>query len=143
MEASRGTGPRIIRLADAPEAIELDTNDVLSRLEAQAEENGRLRAHAEAMERVARAERDSRRRLADTLKQERRAAEALHQRAERDRAERDAMAAELERLRESASLNQTQVEHAWSRLTEADRRLAEQDRGFWGRLFRRPPKIIG
>ena len=71
MEASRGTEPRVIRLADEPDAIELETSDLLGRLEAQAEESGRLAARAESFERVARAERDSRRRLTETLKRER------------------------------------------------------------------------
>jgi hypothetical protein len=141
MGASRGTEPRVIRLADAPEAIEVEATDLLGRLEAQAEENGRLREQVESLDRVARAERDTRRRLADTLKRERRAAEGLHERAERERAEREVMAEELERLRESASLNQVQVEQAWSRLSEADRRLADHGRGFWRRLLRRPPRV--
>jgi chromosome segregation ATPase len=141
MGASRGTEPRVIRLADAPEAIEVETTDLLGRLEAQAEENGRLREQVESLDRVARAERDTRRRLADTLKRERRAAEGLHERSERERAEREVMAEELERLRESASLNQVQVEQAWSRLSEADRRLADHGRGFWRRLRRRPPRV--
>jgi chromosome condensin MukBEF ATPase and DNA-binding subunit MukB len=127
----------VIRLADAPEAIELDTTDLLARLESQAEENGALRARAESLERVARAERDARRRLADTLKRERKAAAALHERAERERAEHRAMAAELERLRESAALNEVQVEQAWSRLKEAEYRLAHREGGFWRKLFRR------
>jgi chromosome segregation ATPase len=143
MEASSGTEPRVIRLADAPDAIELDTNDLLGRLEAQAEENGRLRARAESFERVARTERDARRRMSDTLKRERRAAEALHARAEAGRAEREAMGQELERLRETATLNQLQVEQAWARLAEAERRLAHHERGIWRRLLRRGPRAGG
>jgi hypothetical protein len=42
MEASHGTEPRVIRLADAPEVIEFDPTDLLARLEAQAEEMERL-----------------------------------------------------------------------------------------------------
>ena len=96
MEASRRTESRVIRLEDPPDAVELDTRQLLGRLEAQAEENGRLVEKAQAFERVARAERESRRRLSDTLKRERAAAEALHVRAEEAEA---ALAAQSEHVR--------------------------------------------
>jgi hypothetical protein len=142
MEASSGTEPRVIRLADAPGAIEVDTNDLLGRLEFQAEEIGRLKARAESFERVARAERDARRRMSDTLKRERRAAEALQERVVAERAEREGITHELERLRESAAMNQVQVEQAWTRLAEAERRIAEHERSVWRKLFRREPRMV-
>src|ERR687886_536924 len=104
MEASQSGEPRVIRLADEPDATALETTDLLGRLEAQAEENGRLQAKAESFERVARAERDARRRLADTLKRERKAAEVIHARAEEAEAALAARAAEVERLEQSVSL---------------------------------------
>jgi hypothetical protein len=141
MEARQGTEQRFIRLADAPgDALELDAVELLKRLEAQAAENGRLEAKVESLERAARAERDARRRLADTLKRERRAAEAIHARAEHDRAAHAAALEELERVRQNAAVTETHVEQAWSRLAEADRRLAGHERGFWRRLLRRPPR---
>ena len=140
MEASRGTEPRVIRLADAAEATELDTTELLARLEAQAEENGRLRAHADSMERVARLERDARRRLAETLKRERRAAEALYQRAERAEALHAAGAAEVERLSRAVALTEQQMQAIWTHLSISERPLALPRVPLWRRLLRRPLK---
>jgi hypothetical protein len=140
MEASRGDEPRIIRLADVPEAIELDTTDLLARLEAQAEDNGRLRAQAESMERLARQEREARRRLADTLKRERRAAEALHKRAERAEAVQAAQAEEVERLSQALALTEQQTQAIWTHLSIAERPLALPPTPLWRRLLRRPPR---
>ena len=140
MEASRGAEPRVIRLADVPEALELDTTGLLSRLETQAEENGRLRARAEAMEQVARAERDSRRRIANTLKQERKAAEALHQRAERAETLQAAQAAEVERLSRAVALAEQQMQAIWTHLSIAERPVDLPAVPLWRRLLRRPPR---
>jgi hypothetical protein len=130
MEASHGTESRVIRLRDAPDAIELDTTDLLGRLEAQAEEIGRLAARAESFERVARVERDARRRLSDTLKRERSAAEA-------------ALAAkgeEIERLEKGLALAEQQKQMVWMQLNEASQQIAVMSRPLWRKLFRRPPK---
>ena len=140
MEASRGAEPRVIRLADAPEAIELHTTDLLARLEAQAEENGRLRAHADSMERVTRSERDARRRLADTLKRERKAAEALHQRAERAEALHAAKAEEVERLGQAIALTEQQMQAVWTHLSIAERPLQLPPVPLWRRVLRSPPR---
>jgi chromosome segregation ATPase len=140
MEASHGTEPRVIRLADAPEAIEFDPTDLLARLEAQAEENGRLRAHAESMERLARSERDARRRLAETLKRERRAAGAVHRRAERAEARQVAQAEEVERLSQVIALTEQQMQAIWTHLSIAERPLALPTVPLWRRLLRRPPR---
>ena len=139
MEASRGTEPRVIRLADAPEAIEVDTNGLLGRLEAQAEEIGRLEARAESFERVARAERDGRRRLADQLKRERKAAEALNERAKAAEAASATQVEELEGLRQGVRMADQQMQALWMRLHDAERELAVSSRPLWQKLLRRAP----
>jgi hypothetical protein len=150
MEARPETGGRFAReggkprLAEASrpegsEALELDVAELLNRLETQAGENGRLEARVQALERAAGAERDARRRLVDTLKRERKAAAAIHERAEHERQAHAAAAEELARIREGASVTELHVQQAWSRLAEAERRLAGYERGFWSRLFRRSP----
>jgi hypothetical protein len=113
MKASHGTEPRVIRLADAPDAIELDTTDLLGRLEAQAEENGRLAEKVESLEQLARSERDARRRVTETLKRERKAAALLAQ----------------------------QRQTILMQLDEAQRRLAILSRPMWRKLLRQPPKV--
>jgi hypothetical protein len=140
MEARQGTEERFIRLAEEPDALELAPIELLARLEAQAAENGRLEAKVESLERTTRAERDGRRRLGETLKRERKAAEVIHQRAEHYRAAHAEAVQELERVREGASVTELHVEQAWSRLAEAERRLAAHERGFWRRLLRLPPR---
>jgi chromosome segregation ATPase len=140
MEASTGNEPRVIRLADAPDAIKLDTDDLLGRLEAQAEENGRVQAKAESFERVAKAERDARRRLSDRLKTERRAAEDIHARAEVAETRVAAQAEEIERLSGALSMAQQQAQLTWTQLSEADRQLALAARPLWRKLLRRAPK---
>jgi DNA repair exonuclease SbcCD ATPase subunit len=143
MEASEAAGskePRVIRLADAPDAVELDTTDLLARLEAQAEENGRLAEKAESFERVARAERDARRRLSDTLRREREAAEALHARLQEAEAGHAAQAEEAKRLAHSLKLVEQQKQMIWSQLTEVQGELALKSRPVWRKVLRRPPK---
>jgi hypothetical protein len=130
MEASHGTEPRVIRLRDAPDAGELDTTDLLGRLEAQAEENGRLAARAESFERVARSERDARRRLSDTLKRERKEAEAAVA----------ARTEEVGRLEQALALSEQQKNMIWMQLTEAAEQVAVLRRPLWRKLLRRPPK---
>jgi hypothetical protein len=130
MEASHGTEPRVIRLRDAPDAMELDTTDLLGRLEAQAEENGRLAARAESFERVARSERDARRRLSDTLKRERKEAEAAVA----------ARSEEVGRLEQALALSEQQKNMIWMQLTEASEQIALLRRPRWRKFLRRPPK---
>jgi hypothetical protein len=139
MEASHGSERRVIRLADEPEAIELDSTGLLERLEIQAQELGRLEARAESFERVARAERDARRRLADTLRRERKAAEALHARAERAEAALAAQAHEVGRLEETVALAEQHKQMMWIRLTEVERELALKSRPLWRKLLGRAP----
>jgi hypothetical protein len=140
MEASHGTEPRVIRLRDAPDAIELETTDLLDRLEVQAEENGRLAARAESFERVARAERDARRRLSDTLKRERKAARALHERAEQAEAALAAKTEDAAHTEQALALSEQQRHLIWMQLTEASRQVELLSRPMWRRLLRRPPK---
>jgi hypothetical protein len=132
--------PRVIRLADAPDAIELDTTDLLARLEAQAEENGRLAEKAESFERVARSERDARRRLAETLRRERSAAEALDTRLQVAEAGQAAHAQEAERLGQALKLVEQQKQMIWTELTEVQRELALKSRPVWRKLLGRPAK---
>jgi chromosome segregation ATPase len=138
MEASSGTEPRVIRLADAADAIELDTNDLLGRLEAQAEENGRLRARVESSQGVARSERESRRRLSETIKRERKAAEALHARAEHAESELAARAQEVERLERALAASEQHKQVLWAQLAETERELVLRSRSLWRRVLRRP-----
>jgi hypothetical protein len=140
MEASQGTEPRVIRLRDAPDAMELDTTDLLGRLEAQAEENGQLAARAESFERVARAERDARRRLADTLKRERRAAKALHERAEQAEAALAAKTEEADGHLHALALAEQQRHMIWTQLLATQHELEMRSRAVWRKLLRRPPK---
>jgi chromosome segregation ATPase len=144
MEAKPDTGQRFARedgqprLAEAPRATtEVDVAELLERLEQQAAENGRLQARVEALERAAGAHRDARRRLTETLKRERKAAAAIHERAEQTREAHAAATAELEHLRERATLTELQMQQAWSQLADAERRLAEHERGAFTKLFRR------
>jgi hypothetical protein len=130
------------RLAAAPPAnagqtVELDASELLTRLEVQAAENARLAERAASLERAARAERDARRRLTNTLKRERRAATALHERAERDRAAHDTAVAELERVREHAAATELQLQQVWTRLAEAQRPVPSHELGFWRSRLRK------
>jgi hypothetical protein len=131
------------RLAEAPPAdlavdTEVEASEILTRLEQQAAESGRLEGKAQTLERALKAERDARRRLAETLKRERRAAKALHDRAEHDRAARAAAEEELERVRHGFSLSEQQLQASWARLMQAEQALAERARPFWRRLLRQP-----
>ena len=67
------------RLAEAPPAdsavdTEVEASELLTRLEEHAAESGRLEGQAQTLERALEKERDGRRRLAATLKRERKAA---------------------------------------------------------------------
>ncbi len=119
--------------------VEPDSSELLGRLERQAAESGRLEGRVQALEDAVRTERDARRRLAATLKRERKAAEALHQRAQRAEAEYAAQTEELERLRQAASLTEQQTQVIWMQLSEAERQLDWQSRPFWRRMLRQPP----
>ena len=131
------------RLAEAPPAdsaveTEVEASELLTRLEQQAAESGRLEGKAQTLERALQAERDARRRLAETLKRERRAAKALHDRGEHDRAARAAAEEELERVRHGFSLSEQQLQMSWARLMQAEQELALRARPLWRKLLRRP-----
>lgn len=130
----RGEGGKAVLASPAAvegaEALELDAGDLLTRLEAQAAESGRLEAQVDALERKLRAEREARRRLARTLKREREAAAALYRRAEHHRAAHGTALEELERARGES----------WSRLADSQRPVAAHEHGFWRSLLRRPPR---
>lgn len=140
---SREDAPPRLTEATGPvvtDAIELDAGELLARLEAQAAENGRLEARVQALERAVSGERDARRRLAATLKKERRAAAAIHEQSERYREEHAASVDELERLRQASAVSDLHVQQAWARVAETEQRLAYYEQGFWRRLFRRSPE---
>jgi hypothetical protein len=133
--------PRLAEAAPADSAVdtEVEASELLTRLEQQAAESGRLEGKAQTLERALKAERDARRRLAETLKRERRAAKALHDRAEHDRAARAAAEEELERMRQGFVLSEQQLQVSWARLMQAEQDLAVRARPQWRRLLRLPP----
>jgi hypothetical protein len=126
--------------ADVAVATEIEASELLTRLEQQAAESGRLEGKAQTLERALKTEREARKRLGETLKRERRAAKALHDRAEHDRAARAAAEQELERLRQGAALSEQQLKASWARLMEAEQELALRARPLWRRLLRTPPE---
>ena len=139
---TRETGKPHLAEAAAIEAaaeVESDTTELLTRLERQAAESGRLDGRVRTLEHALGAERAARRRLADTLKRERRAAETLSERAERAEAAHAVVEAEAERLRLSVATSEQQLRQTWPRLLEAEHQLALRQRPLWRRLFRRPP----
>jgi hypothetical protein len=131
-------------LAEAPPVdtavdTEIEPSELLTRLERQAAESGRLEGHAQTLERALKGERDARRRLGETLKRERRAAKALHDRAEHDRAARTTAEEELQRVRQAFALSEQQMQLSWARLMQAEQELARRARPLWRKLLRRPP----
>ena len=120
-------------------AIAPDTSDLLERLERQAVESGRREERVESLENALRAEREARRRLAATLKRERAAAEALHQRAEQAEALSSAQAEELGRLREGMAMAEQQLQTAWAQCAGVEHQLALKCRPLWRKMLRRPP----
>ena len=133
-------------LAEVPAGVGLprdtdepDASDLLTRLERQAAESGRLEGRVQTLERALRSERDARRRVTEKLKQERRAAQVVHERASRQAAEHAGAAEELERLRQAVSAAEQQMQMTWARLSQAEQLLAWKDRSLWRRMFRRPP----
>ena len=131
------------RLAEAPLAdsaldTELEPSELLTRLERQAAESGRLDGQAQTLERALKSERDARRRLGETLKRERRAAKALHDRAEHDRAARATAESELERVRQGFAVAEQQLQVSLARLMHVEQQLALRERSVWRKLLRRP-----
>jgi predicted nuclease with TOPRIM domain len=120
-------------------AIAPDTSELLERLERQAAESGRLEERVESLENALRVEREARRRLAATLKRERAAAEALHQRAEQAEAVSAAQAEELGRLREGMAMAEQQLQTAWAQCAGVEHQLALKCRPLWRKMLRRPP----
>jgi len=118
-------------------SIEPEASELLERLERQAAESGRLEGRVESLEGGLRREREARRRLADTLKRERMAAEALHVRAEQAEAANAAQAAEIERLREAVTLAEQQLQAMLTQVGDAQ--VAMEARPRWRKLLLRPP----
>jgi chromosome segregation ATPase len=134
------------RLAEAPPLgggvhtdIEVDTGELLSRLERHAAESGRLEGRVQTLQEVLDRERDARRKLAETLKRERKAAKALHERAQRAEAANKEAAEEIEQLQQTVTNSEQQMQLMWARLVEAEGKLAWKERSLWRKLLRRPP----
>lgn len=125
---------------DVPVDAEVEPAELLTRLEKQAVESGRLAGRVQTLERALKVERDARRRLGETLQRERRAAEALHERAERDRAAQASTAEELEQFRQAYAFSEQQLQTSWTRLSQAEQQLAWKGRSLGHKLLRRPPK---
>lgn len=125
--------------ADPPADSGLEMSELLTRLELQAAESGRLEGRVQTVERALKTERNARRRLADTLKRERSAAAAIHERGQRDAAALSSATEELERLRQVIADSDHQIQLSWARLMQVERELALRQRPLWRRLLRRPP----
>jgi hypothetical protein len=123
--------------ADADAGTELERSELLTRLERQAAESGRLEGRVQMLERALKNE--ARRRLGETLQRERRAAEALHHRAERNRAAHASATEELERVRRAFAVCEQQLQMSWARVTQVEQQLAWQQRSLWRKLLRRRP----
>ena len=132
------------RLAEAPPAdsaeAELETSELLTRLERHAAESGRLEGRVQTLERALKAEREARRRLGETLQRERSAALVVHERGERDRVALAAASEELERMRDALAISEQQVRRSPGRgSAQAEHDLAWKNRSRWRKLLRRPP----
>jgi chromosome segregation ATPase len=116
-----------------------EPSELLSRLERQAAESGRLEGRVQTLEGALEREREARRRLTATLKREREAAEALHERAQRAEGDCATQAKELEGLRQAVLIAEQQLQVVWMQLADAERQLEWRSRPLWRRLLRRPP----
>jgi hypothetical protein len=134
--------PRLAEAQPADSAVdtEVEPSELLTRLERHAAESSRLEDQAQTLERAFEAEREARRRLAATLKRERRAAKALHDRAEQDRAGRAVAEEDLARVRQAFSVCEQQLQVSWARLMQTEQELAVRTRPVWRKLLRRPPR---
>jgi chromosome segregation ATPase len=137
-----GGKPRLAEASHADSAVdtEVEVAELLTRLEHHAAESGRLEGHAQTLERALETERDGRRRLAATLKRERKAAKALHDRAEHDRAARAAAEEDLARVRQAFTACEQQLQTSWARLIRAEQELAVRTRPLWRKLLFRTPR---
>jgi chromosome segregation ATPase len=149
MEAHHEIDPRFVRgastprLADAaaaPPALPEESADLLSRLEHQAEECGRLMGRIDALEQRLRAERDARRRLLETVKRERGAAKVLAERADRAEASVALLSEESQRFQSAAESSERALDAAWTHIATVERQLAWAERPAWRKLLHRPPK---
>ena len=127
-----------LELAEAP-ALTIDPAEVLSRLEHHVAEAGRPHGRLDVVEETLERERTARRRLVQTLKNERRVAEALKSRAERAEEARDSAAEELEQTKKLAAAAQHQLQLTWSRVADLESALAWAQRPLWRKLLRRSP----
>jgi hypothetical protein len=78
--------------------------------------------------------------LAETLRRERSAAEALDTRLQVAEAGQAAHAQEAERLGQALKLVEQQKQMIWTELTEVQRELALKSRPVWRKLLGRPAK---
>ena len=132
-------------LAEAPHTdsvvdTAVEASDLLTRLERQAAESGRLEGQTQTLERALTAEREARRRLAETLKRERRAAKALHDRAQRAETAHEGATEELERMRQVIAASEQEMRFTRARMIQVEQALALKERSVWRKLLRRPPQ---
>jgi seryl-tRNA synthetase len=125
---------------DSTVDAELEPSDLLTRLERQAAESGRLDGRVQTLERALKTERDARRRLGETLQRERIAAKTLHERAEHESAARASVEEELERVRQAFAVSEQQMQTALAQLVHAEHQLVWAGRSLWRKLLRRPPR---
>ena len=132
------------RLAEAPPAdsavdTEVEASELLTRLEHQAAESGRLEGQTQTLERALKAERDgsaaarghaqARAQSRQGTPRSRRARPCRARTAEQD----------LERVRQGFALSEQQLQVSWARLMQAEQELALRTRPLWRKLLRRPP----
>jgi hypothetical protein len=150
MEAHTETEPRFVREADTLRLAEApstqlvdappDASALLARLEHYVAESGRLLERVDSLEGRLRAERKTRRRLAEILRRERVAAKALADRAEHAEAAHTAAVAENEGLKDAVATSEQALQSAWSQIAGMEQQLAWARRPAWRKLLRRPPK---
>lgn len=138
MEARPQSEQRFRRESRTPSLAEAPS-ELLTRLESQAAESGRLSGCVQTLERELEEERAARRRVTEMIQRERRAARALHERAEQERATHSSAAEELERLQRAVAASEQQLQMTTARLRQAEQQLAVGERPFWRKLLRRPP----
>ena len=118
---------------------EAGASELLSRLEWQSAESGRLRERVQTLEHALRTERDARRRATGMLTRERKAAEDIHARAELAEATVASQAQALDDLRQASLVAEHQIQLLRMQVAEAERDLAVKSRPVWRKLLRRPP----
>jgi chromosome segregation ATPase len=132
--------PRLVAAGAIEPLVELESGELLARLEFHAAEAGRLEGRLEVLDEVLERERAARRRLAETLKRERAAAKALHERVERAEMELAQVRAENGQLVEARTAAEQHAQIAMAQLRHVEQQLALKTRPAWRKLLRKAPK---